>query len=60
MLSRKVRNDVEGGLSLSEALSKQPNVFSAFFINMVKAGESSGQLDEILDRVAVYMERRLP
>ncbi|MDP2942730.1 MAG: type II secretion system F family protein, partial [Candidatus Omnitrophota bacterium] len=56
---RKVRNDVEGGLSLSEALNKQPNVFSAFFINMVKAGESSGQLDEILDRVAVYMEKTL-
>lgn len=56
---KKVRNDVEGGLSLSEALSKQPNVFSEFFINMVKAGESSGQLDEILDRVAVYMEKTL-
>ena len=36
---KKVRNDVEGGLSLSEALNKQPNVFSEFFINMVKAGE---------------------
>ncbi|MDP3787559.1 MAG: type II secretion system F family protein [Candidatus Omnitrophota bacterium] len=56
---KKVRNDVEGGLSLSEALTKQPNVFSEFFINMVKAGESSGQLDEILDRVAVYMEKTL-
>lgn len=56
---KKVRNDVEGGLSLSEALNKQPNVFSGFFINMVKAGESSGQLDEILDRVAVYMEKTL-
>lgn len=56
---KKVRNDVEGGLSLSEALNKQPNVFSEFFINMVKAGESSGQLDEILDRVAVYMEKTL-
>ncbi len=55
----QVRNDVEGGLSLSEALTRQPNVFSAFFINMVKAGESSGQLDEILDRVAVYMEKTL-
>lgn len=55
----QVRNDVEGGLSLSEALVRQPNVFSTFFINMVKAGESSGQLDEILDRVAVYMEKTL-
>ncbi|HOX09625.1 MAG TPA: type II secretion system F family protein, partial [Candidatus Omnitrophota bacterium] len=56
---RKVRDQVEGGLSLSEALSKQPNVFSPFFINMVKAGESSGDLDEILDRVAIYMEKTI-
>ena len=56
---RKVRDNVEGGLSLSEALSKQPNVFSPFFINMVRAGESSGNLDEILDRVAIYMEKTI-
>ncbi|MDD5424193.1 MAG: type II secretion system F family protein [Candidatus Omnitrophica bacterium] len=56
---RKVRDSVEGGLSLSEALSKQPNVFSSFFINMVRAGESSGNLDEILDRVAIYMEKTI-
>ena len=55
---RRVRDNVEGGLSLSEALGKQPNVFSPFFINMVRAGESSGNLDEILDRVAIYMEAR--
>lgn len=52
-----LRDDVEGGLSISEAMSRQPNVFSPFFINMVKAGESSGQLDEILDRVATYFEK---
>lgn len=56
---KRVRDNVEGGLSLSEALSKQPNVFSPFFINMVKAGESSGNLDEILDRVAIYMEKTI-
>jgi len=56
---KKVRDNVEGGLSLSEALSKQPNVFSPFFINMVRAGESSGNLDEILDRVAIYMEKTI-
>ncbi len=56
---RKVRDNVEGGLSLSESLSKQPNVFSPFFINMVRAGESSGDLDEILDRVAIYMEKTI-
>jgi len=56
---KRVRDNVEGGLSLSEAMSKQPNVFSPFFINMVKAGESSGNLDEILDRVAIYMEKTI-
>ena len=56
---KRVRDNVEGGSSLSEALSKQSNVFSPFFINMVKAGESSGNLDEILDRVAVYMEKTI-
>lgn len=56
---KRVRDNVEGGSSLSEALSKQPNAFSPFFINMVKAGESSGNLDEILDRVAVYMEKTI-
>ena len=56
---RRVRDNVEGGLSLSEALGKQPNVFSPFFINMVRAGESSGNLDEILDRVAIYMEKTI-
>lgn len=56
---KRVRDNVEGGSSLSEALNKQPNIFSPFFINMVKAGESSGNLDEILDRVAVYMEKTI-
>jgi type II secretory pathway component PulF len=38
---KKVRDNVEGGLSLSESLSKQPNVFSPFFINMVRAGSQA-------------------
>lgn len=53
----KLRDDVEGGASLSEAMTKQARVFSALFINMVRAGESSGNLDEILDRVAGYFEK---
>jgi type IV pilus assembly protein PilC len=53
----KVRDDVEAGSSLSEGLGKHVNVFSNLFVNMTKAGESSGTLDEILDRVATYMEK---
>lgn len=52
-----VRTDVETGSSLSDALAKHKKVFSALFINMVKAGESSGMLDEILDRLAEYLEK---
>ncbi len=53
----KIRDDVETGSSLSEGLSKHANVFSPLFINMVRAGESSGTLDEILDRLAGYLEK---
>ena len=53
----KVHDDVETGSSLSEAISKHAHIFSNLFINMVKAGESSGMLDEILDRLATYLEK---
>lgn len=53
----KIRNDVETGSSLSDALAKHKKIFSTLFISMVKAGESSGMLDEILDRLAAYMEK---
>ncbi|MEA3328957.1 MAG: type II secretion system F family protein [Candidatus Omnitrophota bacterium] len=52
-----LRDDIEGGRSLSEAFGKHPNAFSVLFVNMVKAGESSGTLDLILDRLAGYMEK---
>jgi len=54
---QRVRDDVEAGASLSEAAGRHPRVFSDFFFNMVRAGESSGRLDEILDRVAAYVEK---
>ena len=53
----EIRNNVETGSSLSEALAKHKVVFSQLFVNMVKAGESSGMLDEILDRLALYLEK---
>ena len=54
---KKIRDDVEAGASLSEATGRHPRAFSEFFVNMIRAGESSGQLDEILDRVATYIEK---
>ncbi|MFH0731893.1 MAG: type II secretion system F family protein [Candidatus Omnitrophota bacterium] len=53
----KVRDDVEAGSSLSQALAKHSRVFDPLYINMVKAGETSGMLDEILNRLALYLEK---
>ncbi len=52
-----VHDDVESGKNLSEALEKHKKVFSPLFVSMVKAGESSGSLEEILDRLASYIEK---
>jgi type IV pilus assembly protein PilC len=52
-----IRDDIEMGSSFSEALSKHPHVFTPLYINMVKAGESSGALDDILERLASYLEK---
>ncbi|MDD4900264.1 MAG: type II secretion system F family protein [Candidatus Omnitrophica bacterium] len=51
------RKDIEAGLSFSDALAKHPAVFSDLFINMTQAGEASGMLDEVLDRLATYLEK---
>jgi len=52
----KVRQDVEAGSTLSKALGSHPKVFSNLFINLVKAGEAGGILEEILSRLATYLE----
>jgi general secretion pathway protein F len=52
-----IRNEVRGGTSLSKALDKRREVFSRFYINMVKAGEAGGSLGNVLQRLADYMER---
>lgn len=53
----KVREDVEAGLALSEALAKHPKVFSRLYIEMVRAGEIGGILDGVLLRVAAQLEK---
>jgi type IV pilus assembly protein PilC len=52
-----VRSEVEGGVVLSKALALHPNVFNRLFVAMVEAGETSGTLDTVLDRVAVQIEK---
>ncbi|MBI5740462.1 MAG: type II secretion system F family protein [Nitrospirae bacterium] len=53
-----INTDVEGGRLLSDALSKYPHLFSEIYISMVKAGESTGQLKDMLDRVVEMQEKQ--
>jgi len=48
--------DVKNGMSLTDAFSKHPNVFSKLYINMIRAAELGGILDQILDRIAGFLE----
>ncbi|MGH7178693.1 MAG: type II secretion system F family protein, partial [Tepidisphaeraceae bacterium] len=52
-----VRQDVEGGSSLADAMKKHPKVFDDLFTNMIAAGEAGGILDTILKRLAQYIEK---
>ena len=53
-----VRGDVETGASLSQALSRHPKIFSKLFVSMVRAGETAGVLDQVLQQLAVTLERQ--
>jgi type IV pilus assembly protein PilC len=54
---KQVKESVEGGATLAEALKKFPKHFDDLFVNMVAAGEAGGILDAILRRLAAYMEK---
>lgn len=55
---KSIREDVETGLPLSNAMAKFPRIFNKLYIYLVQAGEASGNLDGILERVATYMEKQ--
>lgn len=57
MVLAEVADDMQGGSTISNALSKHPKVFSIFYVNMVRAGEESGKLDETFMVLADYMDR---
>ena len=52
-----VASEVEGGARLSDALERHPKVFSGFFVNMVRSGETSGQLEQVLEYLAEQQEK---
>ncbi|TVR88664.1 MAG: type II secretion system F family protein [Trueperaceae bacterium] len=54
----KIRQDVETGLPLSDAIAKFPRIFNKLYVYLARAGEVSGNLDGILERVATYMEKQ--
>ena len=61
LLGRKlaqVSDDIQSGVSISGALSKHPDVFSDFYVNMVKAGEESGKLNQTFNYLADYLDRQ--
>src|SRR3972149_2315498 len=53
----KVREDVESGAALADAMKKHPKTFDPLYSNMIAAGEAGGILDTILKRLAVYIEK---
>jgi type IV pilus assembly protein PilC len=52
-----IKADVEGGISLHEALAKRPLHFDDLYVNLVEAGEQAGALESLLDKVATYKEK---
>jgi len=54
----EVKREVEGGSSFSDALAKHPKAFSKLFVDMVEAGEASGKLNAVLNRLAIYAEQQ--
>jgi type IV pilus assembly protein PilC len=57
LVIKEIRADVEGGLLLSQALGRHPKIFNRLYVAMVEAGEAAGILDQVLDRVALQIEK---
>ena len=56
---RSVKEDIEGGTSLTDALKKYPKVFDGLFVNLIAAGEAGGILDVVLGRLSNYLEKAM-
>ncbi len=61
LLKRKLNivcDDIQAGSAISAALAKHPDIFTDFYVNMVKAGEESGKLNQVFDYLAEYLDRQ--
>ncbi|MBF0110613.1 MAG: type II secretion system F family protein [Magnetococcales bacterium] len=56
-ITGRVKKDIEAGTSLTEALLKEPKMFDELFVNLISAGEQSGILEAVLERLSVYKEK---
>jgi type IV pilus assembly protein PilC len=56
---KSMKDDIESGSTLTDALKKYPQIFDQLFVNLVAAGESGGILDTILQRLSAYMEKAM-
>jgi general secretion pathway protein F len=54
----EVREQVREGISFAKALEAHPGIFPVLYVNMVRAGEASGTLEQVLERLTQFMERR--
>ncbi|MFD1708776.1 type II secretion system F family protein [Siminovitchia sediminis] len=55
---KEVESEIRSGVAFSAAIQKHPKVFPDIFVNMVRAGEMTGNLDDTLDRLAAYFEKQ--
>lgn len=53
----EIAEEIDGGARLSDSLAKRPKIFSNFFVNVIKSGETSGKLDEVLNYLADELEK---
>ena len=56
---KSIKDDIEGGTSLTDALKKYPKIFDDLFVNLIAAGEAGGMLDIILGRLSDYLEKAM-